>query len=55
MNTLTENELVEICGGGDMPVASWPAQPYVPSAPNFGWGDMGIAGGRNGLPRHLSD
>jgi hypothetical protein len=55
MNTLTENELLEICGGGDMPVASWPAQPYVPAGPGIGWGPSGIAGGRNSQPPHVSD
>lgn len=38
MNTLTENELVEISALGDgMPVASWPAAGPVFPAPNLSW------------------
>jgi len=43
MNTLTENELESTCGGGEMPVASWPARLYTPAGPNLpasGYGNV---------------
>ncbi len=55
MNTLTENELLEISGGGD-PVANWPVQPVVIAGPGFGWGQLlGILLGGYVEPKHMSD
>ncbi len=52
MNTLTENELLEISGGGD-PVATWPTQSVALAG--SGLGLLGILLNRYTEPKHMSD